>query len=71
MHATIQSRTFVFSTAVQKRKHYNIQAYNLYVVLYGCETLAVEFSCECGNEPSGSIKCWEVLEWLHDWWRLE
>jgi hypothetical protein len=25
----------------------------------------VEDSCECGNEPSVSIKCWEVLEWLH------
>jgi hypothetical protein len=24
----------------------------------------VEGSCEHGNEPSGSIKCWEVLEWL-------
>jgi hypothetical protein len=24
-------------------------------------------SCEHGNEPSGSIKCWEVLEWLSDW----
>jgi hypothetical protein len=23
-------------------------------------------SCECGNEPLGSIKCWEVLEWLHN-----
>jgi hypothetical protein len=22
-------------------------------------------SCELGGEPSGSIKCWEVLEWLH------
>jgi hypothetical protein len=21
--------------------------------------------CEHGNEPSGSLKCWEVLEWLH------
>jgi hypothetical protein len=20
-----------------------------------------------GIEPSGSIKCWEVLEWLHNW----
>jgi hypothetical protein len=20
-----------------------------------------------GNETSGSIKCWEVLEYLHDW----
>jgi hypothetical protein len=27
----------------------------------------VEGSCEHGNEPSGSIKCWEVLEWLHNW----
>jgi hypothetical protein len=24
-------------------------------------------SCEHSNEPSGSIKCWEVLEWLHNW----
>jgi hypothetical protein len=22
----------------------------------------VECSCEHGNEPSGSIKCWEILE---------
>ena len=21
-------------------------------------------TCECGNEPSGSIKCWEFLDWL-------
>jgi hypothetical protein len=27
----------------------------------------VEGSCEHGNEPSGSIKCWEFLEWLHSW----
>jgi hypothetical protein len=26
---------------------------------------------EYGNEPSGSIKCWEVLEWLHNWCPLE
>jgi hypothetical protein len=25
----------------------------------------VEGSCEYSNEPSGSIKCWEVLETLH------
>jgi hypothetical protein len=25
----------------------------------------------CGNEPSGSIKHWEVLEWLHNWCPLE
>jgi hypothetical protein len=30
-----------------------------------------EGSCESGNEPSGSIKWWEVLEWLHNWWPLE
>jgi hypothetical protein len=22
---------------------------------------------EHGNEPSGSIKCREILEWLHNW----
>jgi hypothetical protein len=27
----------------------------------------VEGSCEDGIEPSGSIKCWEVLEGLHNW----
>jgi hypothetical protein len=27
----------------------------------------VERSCEHGNEPSDSIKCWEVLEQLHNW----
>jgi hypothetical protein len=27
----------------------------------------VEGSCEHGDEPSDSLKCWEVLEWLHNW----
>jgi hypothetical protein len=31
----------------------------------------VEGFCEYGNEPPGSLKCWEVLEWLHSWWPLE
>jgi hypothetical protein len=31
----------------------------------------VECSCECGNEPSGSIKYLEVVDWLHNWWRVE
>jgi hypothetical protein len=31
----------------------------------------VEGSCECSNELSGSIKCWEVLEWMHNWWFLK
>jgi hypothetical protein len=26
-----------------------------------------EGSCEHNIEPSGSMKCWEVLEWLHKW----
>jgi hypothetical protein len=28
-------------------------------------------SCEQGNEPPGSIKCWEVLEWLNNWQLLK
>jgi hypothetical protein len=31
----------------------------------------VEGSCERGNEPSGSIKCWEVLERLRNWQLLK
>jgi hypothetical protein len=31
----------------------------------------VEISCELGDEPSGSIKCWESTEWLHNLWPLE
>jgi hypothetical protein len=31
----------------------------------------VEGSCEHGNEHSHSIKCWEVLELLHNWQFLE
>jgi hypothetical protein len=27
----------------------------------------VEGPCEHGDEPSSSLKCWEALEWLHDW----
>jgi hypothetical protein len=27
----------------------------------------VEGSCEHGNEPSGSLKCWEILEYLENW----
>jgi hypothetical protein len=25
----------------------------------------VEGCCDHGNEPSGSVECWEVVEWLH------
>jgi hypothetical protein len=31
----------------------------------------VENSCECGNEPSFSIKYWDAIEWLHNWWPLK
>jgi hypothetical protein len=31
----------------------------------------VEGSFEHGNEPSGSIKCWKILEWLSDCWLLK
>jgi hypothetical protein len=27
----------------------------------------MEGSCEHSSEPSDSIKCREVLEWLHNW----
>jgi hypothetical protein len=29
-----------------------------------------ERSRECGNEPIGSIKFWETIQWLHNWWPL-
>jgi hypothetical protein len=32
---------------------------------------AMEGFCEHGNEPSGSITFWEVLEWLHNWQLLK
>jgi hypothetical protein len=28
-------------------------------------------SCKRGNEPSGSMKCWETTEWLQTLWPLE
>jgi hypothetical protein len=31
----------------------------------------VEGSCEHGDEPSGSIKCREVHEYLHNWQLLK
>jgi hypothetical protein len=30
-----------------------------------------ESSCEFGIEPSGSMKCWETIEWPNNWWPLE
>jgi hypothetical protein len=31
----------------------------------------VEGACVHGNEPSGSVKFWEDLEYLRDWRLLE
>jgi len=28
-------------------------------------------TCECGNEPLGSIKCGEFLDWLRTCWLLK
>jgi hypothetical protein len=28
-------------------------------------------SCERGNETSGSINCWEIIEWPQNLWPLE
>jgi hypothetical protein len=25
----------------------------------------------CGYEPSDSIKCWETMKWLHNWWPFD
>jgi hypothetical protein len=30
-----------------------------------------ESSFEFGIEPSGSIKCWETIEWPNNWWPVE
>jgi hypothetical protein len=38
---------------------------------YGSGYGSVEGSCEHGIEPSVSIKCWEVLELLHNWLFLQ
>jgi hypothetical protein len=32
---------------------------------------SVKGSFERGNEPSGSVKRWEILEWLHNWQLLK
>jgi hypothetical protein len=35
-------------------------------VVYWIGLVHVESSCKLGNELSGSIKCWETIEWLHN-----
>jgi hypothetical protein len=31
----------------------------------------VQSSCQHGSECLGFIKCWEAIEWLHNWWPLK
>jgi hypothetical protein len=31
----------------------------------------VEGACEHGNDLLSPVKCWELLEWLNDWWLLQ
>jgi hypothetical protein len=38
---------------------------------YGSGLGPVKGSCEHSIEPLGSVKCWEVLEGLHNWWLLK
>jgi hypothetical protein len=49
----------------------------LFLIQYNCIDWSdsgqeqVVSSGECGNEPSGSIKCLESTKWLHNLWPLE
>jgi hypothetical protein len=31
----------------------------------------MDWICLTEDEPSGSIKFWETIEWFHNWWPLE
>jgi hypothetical protein len=33
----------------------------------GMDWIDVAQDRDHGDEPSGSLKCWEVPEWLHNW----
>jgi hypothetical protein len=37
----------------------------------GSRERQVDSSCELGNEHSRSVRCSEVIKWLHNWWPLE
>jgi predicted deacylase len=43
--------------------------YGLYIS--GSGQRLVKGSCEHGNELPGSIKCWEIIDKLRDWWLLK
>jgi hypothetical protein len=51
-----------------------------FTIYYTITKLGVTCNClriirhvfsEYGDEPSCSIKCWEVFEWLHNWGLLK
>jgi hypothetical protein len=53
--------------AVRRVRHIEVNLREIKMGSYGLDSSAsgcgpVEASCERGNEPSGSIKCWEILE---------
>jgi hypothetical protein len=39
---------------------------DLVEIVWGGVDWISKSSCECGIEPSGSVKCWDVLGWLHN-----
>jgi hypothetical protein len=47
----------------KKRDHWEDQDVGGWTII----KWVVEGSCEHGDELSGSIKGWKVLEWLHNW----
>jgi hypothetical protein len=40
-------------------------------ILRALERDRLESSCVCGNEDFSTMKCWETIEWLYNWWHLE
>jgi hypothetical protein len=46
----------------RRRWVYNINMDLREIELDGMDWIDLEGSCEHSNKPSGSIKCWEVLE---------
>jgi hypothetical protein len=60
-----------WSESQRDRDHYEDQDIGAWTILKLILKRPMEGSCEHDDEPSGSIKCWEVLEELHNWQLLE
>jgi hypothetical protein len=41
------------------------------LIFFVVKCMQVQSLCACSNEPSGSTKCWETIELLHNWRPLE